>query len=348
MILNISESGHPVLRGSSALERGDLKSKGNEQLSLHFCGDDKTVEMILRTIISVDQLSIYGAVADMCDELACRISGCSERTGKLVAQDNPSTTVIPTELTTTNKSPRTDDNVPGNLLHNSEQQFANLPDHLQLIKLCSNVGITAVARDSISRPSTMRNWTKLGGSCRGYTLPRDNAASKVTGLIRGNTKIGPALEVGVSHHQGRYGIEIMIESSFGDGTRSWVMIVNGINKYVTEMSEETQENHLDDNGDCTGKLVAGAKPKQTSIPTTSSSTATLPLHMRDWIAVEPGPHDKGCFEVSRKMIRLLRHDPSVLRSRIQSLGTDVSFRIYVFSALVNSSIAEVLAKRRRS
>ena len=75
----------------------------------------------------------------MCDELACRISGCSERKGKLVAQDNPETTVIPTDLTTTNKSPRT---VQGNLLQNYEQKFANLPEHFQLIKLCSNVGTT--------------------------------------------------------------------------------------------------------------------------------------------------------------------------------------------------------------
>ena len=33
------------------------------------------------------------------------------------------------------------------------------------------------------------------------------------------------------------------------------------------------------------------------------------------------------------------------RSRIQNLGTDVSFRIYVFPALVNSSMAELLAKK---
>ena len=46
--------------------------------------------------------------------------------------------------------------------------------------------------------------------------------------------------------------------------------------------------------------------------TTSSSTITLPYHLRVWIDVEPGPYDKGCFEVSKKMIRLLRHDPSVL------------------------------------
>ena len=45
----------------------------------------------------------------------------------------------------------------------------------------------------------------------------------------------------VSYHQGRYGIEIMINSSFGNGTRSWVTIVNGINKYATEMSAMTLE-----------------------------------------------------------------------------------------------------------
>ena len=101
-------------------------------------------------------------------------------------------------------------------------------------------------------------------------------------------------------HQGRYGIEIMIESSFGDGTCSWVMIVNGITKYVTEMIEDTQHDHIDYIGECTGKLVAGARPKQTSTTTTSSSTTTLPYHLRVWIDVEPGPYDKSCFEVSKK------------------------------------------------
>ena len=46
-------------------------------------------------------------------------------------------------------------------------------------------------------------------------------------------------------HQGRYGIEIRIKSLFGDGSHSWIMIVNGLNEYVTETSEETQENRND-------------------------------------------------------------------------------------------------------
>ena len=45
MMLNFSESGHPVFRGSSALERGALRSKWKENC-LHFCGDDNTAEFV--------------------------------------------------------------------------------------------------------------------------------------------------------------------------------------------------------------------------------------------------------------------------------------------------------------
>ena len=75
-------------------------------------------------------------------------------------------------------------------------------------------------------------------SCREYTLLRSEETSRVRGWIRGNTKIGPVLDVKVYYHYGRYGVEIMIESLFRDRTVSWVRIVNGINKYVTETSEE--------------------------------------------------------------------------------------------------------------
>ena len=40
------------------------------KLSMHFCGDEDTAEVVLRTIISVNQFAVYGAVADTCDELA--------------------------------------------------------------------------------------------------------------------------------------------------------------------------------------------------------------------------------------------------------------------------------------
>ena len=38
--------------------------------SVQFRGSDVTIELILRTVISVNQLSIYGGVADLCKESA--------------------------------------------------------------------------------------------------------------------------------------------------------------------------------------------------------------------------------------------------------------------------------------
>ena len=39
-----------------------------EKLSIHFTADNPTIETIFRIIISVNQLSIYGAVAAICEE----------------------------------------------------------------------------------------------------------------------------------------------------------------------------------------------------------------------------------------------------------------------------------------
>ena len=50
--------------------------------------------MILRTIFSVTQLSIFGAVADLCKEL----SKDSEVAGKLAANEDLESMEIPTEL----------------------------------------------------------------------------------------------------------------------------------------------------------------------------------------------------------------------------------------------------------
>ena len=58
----------------------------------------------------------------------------------------------------------------------------------------------------------------------------DEKASRARGWIIGNTKIGPVLDVKVCLHQERYGIEILIESLFRDGTASRVRIVNWIKK----------------------------------------------------------------------------------------------------------------------
>ena len=68
MMINLGESGLPVFRGSRAFEQRDLTSKGKGKTTVHVNGSDETIEVSLRTVTSVNQLSIYGAVADMCGE----------------------------------------------------------------------------------------------------------------------------------------------------------------------------------------------------------------------------------------------------------------------------------------
>ena len=68
MLLKFAESGHPIFRATTPLSRGKLKSKGKGKVSIHFSAEQDIVDTIYRIILSVNQLSIYGAVAAICDE----------------------------------------------------------------------------------------------------------------------------------------------------------------------------------------------------------------------------------------------------------------------------------------
>ena len=47
-----------------------LGSTGGGKTTMHFNGSTENIELLLQMVISVNQLSIYGAVADMFEELA--------------------------------------------------------------------------------------------------------------------------------------------------------------------------------------------------------------------------------------------------------------------------------------
>ena len=132
--------------------------------------------------------------------------------GELGAPENLETMLMPPELSTTSQTSQTDAGVQGQLLRQYEQRYADLPEHVQLTKLCSNAGLAKTVEkgqyfmtlddDQLDRPN---------GSCREYTLPRSDQSSQVTGWTRGKMKIGPVLDVTVCYHQGRYGVKIMID-----------------------------------------------------------------------------------------------------------------------------------------
>ena len=78
MLLEFAESGHPTFRATTPLSRGQLKSKGHGKLSINFTADYPTIETVFRIIISANQLSIYGAVATICEEFEAHQDGSGE------------------------------------------------------------------------------------------------------------------------------------------------------------------------------------------------------------------------------------------------------------------------------
>ena len=96
MMLTFAESTHPAFRATSPLSRGVLKSKGGGKLSTHYCADQETIKTVFRTITSVNQLSLYGAVAEMCEEY----KSCHVRTGRLVLVGQSSSSFVPSVIKT--------------------------------------------------------------------------------------------------------------------------------------------------------------------------------------------------------------------------------------------------------
>ena len=96
MMLTFRESGHPVFRATSPLSRGQLKSKGGGKLSIHYCADQETISIVFRTSTSENQLSLYGAVVEMCEEY----ESFHDRTGKLVVVRQSSSSFVPSVIKT--------------------------------------------------------------------------------------------------------------------------------------------------------------------------------------------------------------------------------------------------------
>ena len=63
---------------------------------MHFCADGGTIETVFCTIISVNQLSIYGAVSDLCEE--CKT--CHVRTVRPVLAGQSDPLLVPSVMKT--------------------------------------------------------------------------------------------------------------------------------------------------------------------------------------------------------------------------------------------------------
>ena len=242
MMLTFAESKHPVFRSTSPLSRGVLKSKGGGKLSIHHCADQETIKTVFRTITSVNQLSLYGAVAKMCEEYET----FHARTVQPVVGGQSSSSFVSSVIKT--NMPLNDVDPPHGelLLQRIGERIEKLSQQDRLGKICIDADfLTTVEIGQYFMTKDTEKFSQFTDSvaCRGYTLPRDEDLSEPKGWIRGNTKIGPVLEVTTCCLQGKYGVETRIKSVNKDNSHSWLTIPHGLNKLVTNLNNKDQDDN---------------------------------------------------------------------------------------------------------
>ena len=317
-MLEFAESGNPIFRTTSPLSRGTLKSKGGGKLSIHFCADGDTIETVFRTIISVNQLSIYGAVSDVCEEY----STCQTSTGRPVLAEEYDPWFPPARLLLMTPRPSIEIPAQENVLQKCKERVEKLPQQDRLIKMCTDAGFlktVEVGQYFMTKHTDEFLQFTESVACREYTLPRDEKSTDPKGWIRGNTKIGPVLEVTTSYMQGKYGVEITIESVNKDKSHPWVRIAHGLNKLVTDLIDKEYDDNEQETSETKTELFAlktealayarrsKAKAKPRRPASTCSSSRTVPIRERIWIDIEPGAQFDEAYPVAKRLNKLLRH-----------------------------------------
>ena len=315
MLLEFAKSGHPTFRATTPLSRGILKSKGQGKLSIHFAADEHTIDTIFRIILSANQLSIYGAVANMCEEFESH----QDRSGEpeiLMGQS-----IVLGEIKA--EIPLQNENSSNHqiLWRQYIERIESLSPESKVSRFCMEAGfmrIVEVGQHFVTKDTgDFRQFRSV--ACREYTLPRDDPASEAKGWIQGNMRIGPVLEVTTSLKNFKYGIEIRIWSVGQDNSQSWVRISYGTIKYVIESNHNNTEIPADPQEDqvpqtsikvIAARSKAKAKPQKRELVDVPS---IIPMHERKSIDIEPSEPSLAAYEVSKKVISLLRHNQTVQR-----------------------------------
>ena len=178
---NSQKADTPIFRAASPLSRGRLKSKGHGKLSIHYTADLETIETIFRIIISANQLSHYGAVAEMCEEYET----VHDRTGQPVVEEQSSSSFVPSVIKT--EVPLDCDDLAHKdlLLQLFGERLEKLSQQDKIEQFFMDVGFLNVVE--IGQYFMTKDTAEFSQfhavACREYTLPRYEEASQPKGWI---------------------------------------------------------------------------------------------------------------------------------------------------------------------
>ena len=192
-----------------------LLSVQHRKLSIHFAADYPSIDTVFRIIISANQLSIYGAVAALCEEFESHQDGSGEP--EILMGQSIVLGEVKAEAPLQNENPMNDQiiwqqyiqQVESLSLENKVGEFSKEAGFVRVVE----VGQYFVTKDT----GNLRQFRSV--ACREYTLPRDDPTSEAKGWIQGNTRIGPVLEVTTSFQHFKYGIDIRIWSVNQDNSQ---------------------------------------------------------------------------------------------------------------------------------
>ena len=122
-------------------------------------------------MISVNQLSIYGAVSDVCEEY----KACHVRTERLVMVGQSDPLFVPTSSLMKTPTPSTDDPAQEDLLQQYQERVDRLSQQNRVIKFCTDAGfLTTVDVGQYITTKDTEEFSQFSDSvaCREYTLPR--------------------------------------------------------------------------------------------------------------------------------------------------------------------------------
>ena len=254
-----------------------------------YCADQKTIETIFRIIAFANQLSLYGAVANMCEEFEFH----QDRSGQpdVLMGQSIVLSEIKAEVPLENDIPL-HQNL---LLQRYEERIEMLSQEHKVSKFCMEAGLKRIVEvGQYSMTKDTGDFTKIHTvACRVYTLPRDDGSSQPRGWIQGNSRIGPVLEVTTSYMYGKHGIEIRIWSLSQDNSHSWVRISHGLNKHVVDSNYNNANVPADlpeEQASQSSVKVVAARSKAKAKPQkreTVELPSTIPMNERKWIDIEP-------------------------------------------------------------
>ena len=189
-------------------------------------------ELLFQTIHSVNQFSIYEAVATWCEQFG--LTEKEKGRDNLSVNDSVLTSVSPREVQLLVSPPTM---ACGNSLQENSLSFEALSNRTQFSKLCEDARFQHRVSARMyfrTRLDEDDGWERIVPLCWKNTFSRAHLESQVFAAIPGGTVFGPVLEVQIVKILGLPGLGISISSTLKHETTPQFVITRGTDRLVYE------------------------------------------------------------------------------------------------------------------